>query len=178
MCREAWINMVVEIEMGRGRCRVTMQGCRKGIQNRCFSFTTATVMAALLTLAACANQHYASLFPNGDDWLKWSESQREQYVSAYAEGMNEGFRNGCDTALEATLPDAEGQRFLDANARCVGQAPFTGRNLNLLIPNVTSFFQRYPEQRKQRNLGVRVILRKLDEGRTVEEIHAEFLPHP
>lgn len=156
---------------------MTTQEYQNRIQRRCLSFVKATFLTAIVALVACAHQHSATLFPDGEDWLRWSESEREQYVSAYVEGMSEGFRNGCSTALEAALPPADGQRYLDANARCADHAPFSGRNLDAFIPSITLFFQKYPEHRKQRNLGVSVILRKLDERKTIEEIHTEFSPH-
>ena len=127
-------------------------------------------------LTACTRHQSATLFPNGDDWLRWNEFEKEQYVSAYVEGINEGFRDGCEAALEATLPPADGQKLLDANARCTEHAPFSGRDLNAFVPSVTLFFQRYPEHRQQRNLGVSEVLRRLDAGKTVEQIHVEFSP--
>jgi hypothetical protein len=155
---------------------VTTRQTQKRIHHRWLIFVKPTILTGILTLTACTHHHTASLFPDGEDWLGWSEFEREEYVSAYVEGMSEGFRNGCETALEATLPPAEGQRFLDANARCAEHAPLQGRDLGLLIPPITLFFQKYPEHRKQRNLGVSIILLKLDQGKTVEDIHAEFSP--
>jgi len=168
--------MFAKSQIERAWYRVRRQESQNRIQCRCLSFARASVLTAFATLVACTHQHSAALFPNGDDWLRWSESEREQYVSAYVEGMSEGFREGCDTALEATQPPADGQRLLEANARCADHAPFSGRNLDLFIPLVTSFFQKYPEHRKQRNLGVSRVLRSLDEGRTVEQIHVESSP--
>jgi len=148
------------------------------VERRTFKIFKTTSLMAVLMLVACTRQQSATLFPNGDDWLRWNEFAKEQYVSAYVEGINEGFRHGCETALEATLPPANGQKLRDANAHCAEHAPFSGRDLNVIIPSITLFFQRYPEHRNQRNLGVSTVLRRLDAGKTVEQIHVEFSPRP
>jgi hypothetical protein len=143
---------------------------------RTSSLFKATFLTGVLMLVACTRHQAATLFPNGDDWLRWNEFEKEQYVSAYVEGISEGFRNGCEAAVEVMLPQADGQKFLDSNAQCIEHAPFSGRDLNVFVPSVTLFFQRYPEHRHQRNLGVSEVLRRLDAGKTVEQIHVEFSP--
>jgi hypothetical protein len=161
---------------------MTTRQYRKRIELGRLSFVKATILMGILTLTSCAPQHFvmmshqAVLHPTGEIWLQWSEFERGQYVAAYAEGMNEGFRHGCETALEATMPPEKGERFLEANARCGGHAPFSGQNLSLFVSPITSFFQKYPEHQKQLNASVDRILQKLNEGRTIEELHAEFSP--
>jgi hypothetical protein len=153
-----------------------MQPCQKAKKHRWPSVASSAGLAIIVSITAC-NQRHATLFPDGKQWLGWSTFEREQYVGAYVEGVGEGFRNGCETALEASLPPGDGQRFVEANSRCASHAPFAGRNLDPFITSVTLFFQKYPEQTEQRNLGVSVVLRRLDEGKTIDEIHAEFSPH-
>ena len=97
---------------------MTTRQYRKRIELGRLSFVKATILMGILTLTSCAPQHFvmmshqAVLHPTGEIWLQWSEFERGQYVAAYAEGMNEGFRHGCETALEATMPPEKGERFL------------------------------------------------------------------
>jgi hypothetical protein len=126
----------------------------------------------LLALGACKAHRSTSMFPSGEEWLHWNESAREQYIRAYVEGNMEGFAAGCEQADSLMISPANGVEFVDANNRCVAHMPFTeGRNVMKLIPSVTAFFDRYTEHRE---LGVSQVLRELDAGRTVEEVHEDF----
>jgi hypothetical protein len=136
-------------------------------------FSLAAILIAFAGLTGCAHQYSAALFPNGDDWLKWDRFAREQYVSAFVMGFTEGFSRGCEKAVSSLTPPENGQAFLDANARCVGEAPFLGRDLDTFIPSVTAFFQNYPEERR---VSVSRVLFELDKGRSIEKIHELNLP--
>lgn len=132
------------------------------------------IAGALFALSACKPNRTEDMFPNGEEWLQWNTSTREQYVRAYMEGFTQGFVTGCEKADTLAISSTNGSGFIEANQHCVDNMPFTGaRDQMKLIPSVTTFFERYSEQRE---LRVSHVLRRLEGGRTVEQVHEDFSP--
>lgn len=131
------------------------------------------VSIVLLALAACKPNSPTSMFPNGEDWLHWNESVREQYIRAYVVGHSQGFAAGCEQADSQMISPDNAQGFVEANNHCVAHMPFTGKDVMKLIPSVTDFFDRYTQHRE---LPVSQVLRELDAGRTVEQVDLDFSP--
>jgi hypothetical protein len=87
----------------------------------------------------------ANAIVEGDDWLKWNDETKLEYVSAYLSGYGRGFRDGCET----------GQRLYFAGKpkdlpgeKCLPEAASPSKYLENYAAMITAFYRTYPEDKR------------------------------
>lgn len=72
---------------------------------------------------------------NGDNWLKWTDATKTEYVSGYLWGLGRGFRDGCE-AGEKTY--SAGKLRGLPGAECIPRQTTYSRNLEDYVGSITT----------------------------------------
>jgi hypothetical protein len=109
--------------------------------------------------------------PNGDEWLRWSKSHRDFYVTAYVQGLMLGFLKGCESGISSSLPPVDGPEKVAGINRCASHSPLSSQDSIKLVDSITEFYKEYPDERF---VWASEILLKLHGGLSVKQIHEQY----
>ena len=110
------------------------------------------------------------LLENGDNWLKWTDETRIEYVSGYLWGLGRGFRDGCE-AGEKTY--STGKLRALPGEKCIPKQPMYSRNLEDYVGGITAYYHAYPTESC---VPILHVLEGLSDARklTVQQMHQYF----
>lgn len=104
----------------------------------------------------------------GDDWLRWTDDHREDYVRGYILGRAEGYTDAC-YRMEKHWPTPI--TLSDKNnplSKCLKEMPDFSRGPAYFARQVTDLYTKYPENRI---LLTTEVLEELGKGKTIQDIH-------
>jgi hypothetical protein len=109
----------------------------------------------------------------GDEWLKWSATERNTYVYGYTAGFGHGLIEGCKRGTRDMRVTVERVADLPLNKCMETQPKFA--DADYLVKSVTDFYERYPDFR---DIYPFEVLDQLGTGLSVDEIQkASFFRH-
>ncbi|MBZ5613038.1 MAG: hypothetical protein LAO23_03435 [Acidobacteriia bacterium] len=112
----------------------------------------------------------AGLLETGDNWLKWTDETKTEYVSGYLWGFGRGFRDGCE-AGERTYSTGK-LRGLPGE-ECIPKRTAYSRNLEDYVGGITAYYRAYPTDTC---VPVSYVLEGLSDARklTLQQMHQYF----
>jgi hypothetical protein len=129
-----------------------------------FLFSVLLVIAFLQTASA------SSVLQAGEDWLKWNEDARVNYVSAYLWGHARGFRDGCTIGQKIYSASAPGGL---PGEKCIGKAPQYSKKLEDYAATITEFYTSYAEDK---HVPVFMLLDGMSDARnlSIRKMHDDY----
>jgi hypothetical protein len=128
------------------------------IDNRLFYYVTTPLLCFLL---ACSAKHRPTNEAyRGDQWLAWSEVERNDWVDGYVTGYGLGAQNTCKSAddlFESSKPDQDASHYSPSSlpsARCRANIDGYSKGIakgNQTVDNgayttvITKFYEKYPK---------------------------------
>jgi len=103
----------------------------------------------------------------GDSWLKWSHERRDAYIVGYIQGYYGGYTHGCEEGTKHVPAEQSGVDNFPVN-QCIDQKFDYTKGIDL-SKDITTFYQRYPENR---NLLIEELLEEIGKGKSLEDIHS------
>lgn len=101
--------------------------------------------ALLVVMASLQSASASSVLQAGEDWLKWNEQSRVNYVSAYLWGHARGFRDGCQTGQQIySVSESKGL----PGEKCIGKQPQYSKKLEDYAAAITKFYNSYPQDKR------------------------------
>ena len=82
----------------------------------------------------------AGLLENGDDWLKWTDETKTEYVSGYLWGLGRGFGDGCEAGEKTYSRKLQGL----PGEKCIPKQPIYSGNLEDYVGSITAYYHAYP----------------------------------
>ncbi len=131
------------------------------------------VTLTLVTETASASRGRAE----GEEWLRWAEDVRIEYVSSYLAAFSHGFHFACKAMQDAATTSKSGEPPMEV---CMRNLPRYSKTLDLYAARITQFYRRYPSDRFA---TVQEIMDYMSDSRdlNVQQIHEDLgkrIPHP
>ena len=79
----------------------------------------------------------------GEQWLKWSDQTKLEYVSAYIAGFDSGAFQACKQAEKMWQPKSDEL----PGKKCRQQIPNHSKQMEYYVSTITSYYHSYPEDR-------------------------------
>jgi hypothetical protein len=113
----------------------------------------------------------ANAIAEGEQWLKWSDETKLEYVSAYVVGFDSGVFQACKQAekmWQSTSTDLPGKK-------CRQEMPGHTKQIEYYVSTITDFYHSYPEDRY---VTIRTLLDGLSDARnlTIQQMHQYYGP--
>jgi hypothetical protein len=129
----------------------------------------------LLSVAATASREIAE----GEDWLKWDNNTREQYVWCYVLAFQHGFQSACKATAVPKKPFSASTVSELPEESCMAKMPKFSKPIEYYSKKITDFYSSYPADRYAM---IRELLDNMvDSGDlTIEQIHGKLknrIPH-
>lgn len=126
-------------------------------------------LTAALVLSFAGSAAGAGL-ENGDDWLRWTDETRSEYVSGYLWGLDHGFRDGC-VAGEKTY--STGRLRGLPGEKCIPKQPVYSKKLEDYVGGITAYYHAYPTDTC---VPLTQVIEGLSDARklTVQQMHQYF----
>ena len=100
-------------------------------------------LVAIICIALMIWNHFVQTshgFAEGHEWLKWNRNTRVTFVSAYAEGIMNGYATGCHNATLAQNPEPTYDEQSKIAAVCDEKYPFSSKKDEVdYIDDITRF---------------------------------------
>jgi hypothetical protein len=127
-----------------------------------FAFVTFLILSSPCSSSA---QRYCC---EGDNWMKWTEEHREDYVRGYILGHAEGYTDACYKAMKYWPSPILLSDENNPLSRCLKGMPDFSRGPECFSKQITELYSTYPEDRI---LLITEVLTELTSGKPIQDIH-------
>lgn len=111
----------------------------------------------------------ANPFETGDNWMRWNDDAKLQYISAYLLGNSRGFRDGCEMGQQTYSADKAGL----PGEKCIGKVAKYSKNMEEYVKLITDYYNAYPDDR---SVPIFKLIEGLSDARnlTIQKMHAYY----
>lgn len=102
-------------------------------------------LGLLIMTASFLAASASTVLQSGEDWLKWNDETKINYVSAYLWGHARGYRDGCTTGQH--IYSGSPSKGLPGE-KCIGKQPQYSKKLEGYAAAITEFYVCYPNDKQ------------------------------
>lgn len=127
--------------------------------------------ALVIVIVSSMTSNGANGVAEGEQWLKWSDETKLEYVSAYVVGFDSGVFHACEQAEKMWQ-----QKSTElAATKCRQQVPGHSQQLESYVSAITHYYHSYPDDRY---VTIRTLLDGLSDARnlTIQQMHHYYGP--
>jgi hypothetical protein len=112
----------------------------------------------------------------GEDWLKWDNNARQQYVWCYVLAFQHGFQFACKVTATSKKTSSVSTLTDLSEEGCMARMPKFSKPIEYYSQKITDFYTSYPADRY---VMIRELLDNMLDSRdlTIEQIHEKLKNH-